>query len=71
MKQRMCIAIVEGDRISLAIDKKEKGYQEFSRVLGQIEKYGFMSWYGDVDIAGVERNGLVITSDYPKVKHET
>jgi len=57
-----CIAIAEGNRINLIIDKGEDGYEAFAKVTKQIDKHGFFCWLGDVvDEKGKERCGLVIT----------
>ena len=57
-----CTAVVEYGRINLIIMKNEKGYEEFAKVLGKIDKKGIMSWYGDVENEnGKEQSGLVIT----------
>lgn len=58
-----CTAIAEHGRISLIIQKGEVGYGEFAKVLNNIEKNSYISWYGDVeDESGKEQSGLVITS---------
>ena len=63
MKKAQCIAIAEHGRINLIISKKEKGYDEFKKIIGNIDKKGVFSWYGDVeDLNGNERSGLVITT---------
>lgn len=62
MSKARCIAIAEHGRINLIISKHEKGYDEFKKVLDDIEKKGIFSWYGDVeDLNGNERSGLVMT----------
>jgi hypothetical protein len=58
-----CTAVVSRGRINLVIQKGEKGYKAFVKVLNKIDKEGCMSWYGDVTTAdGEEQSGLVITS---------
>lgn len=59
-----CMAVVEHGRINLIIDKRDDGYEAFSKVLTAIKKKGVFCWYGDVeDEDGIERSGLVITSN--------
>jgi hypothetical protein len=62
-KQKIkCTAIVEHDRIQLIINKKDKGYNEFAKVINKIDKKGVMIWYGDVEDENfIETSGLVIT----------
>lgn len=48
MKKAVCTAVAEHDQIQLVIQKDEPGYQAFAKVLNMIEKYGYMSWYGDI-----------------------
>jgi len=58
-----CMAVVEGKRIQLIIQKGDEGYEDFSRVLTDMDSNGATSWYGDVtDEKGKEQSGLVITS---------
>lgn len=60
-----CVAIAEHGRINLIISKSEKGYDEFKKVLEDIEKgpRNSLSWYGYVeDLNGNERSGLIITN---------
>lgn len=62
MAKAKCIAIVEFGRINLIIQKNEKGYSQFAKVLHNIEKEGCMSWYGDVrNDNGDEQCGWIIT----------
>ena len=64
MQKAKCIAIAEDGRINLIISKKEKGYEEFKKILDTIDKKGIFSWYGDVeDLNGNERSGLVISTN--------
>ena len=60
-----CTAICKHGRINLIIKKGEKGYKDFAKVLNNIEKKGFFSWYGDVvNEQGKEQSGLIVTSNY-------
>jgi len=60
---KTCTAVVDGNRIQLDINKEDEGYKEFALVLHDIEKYGCLSWYGDICLPdGTERSGLVITA---------
>lgn len=59
-----CQATTRGNRINLLIQKGEKGYKAFAKVLQAFEKQGIASWYyGDVtDCEGKETSGLVIAA---------
>jgi len=71
MAKAVCIAIAEYGRINLIIQKNQKGYNKFAKVLSQIEIDGFQSWYGDVrDEDEKEQSGLIITFQIKKSKEE-
>jgi len=58
-----CTAITKNGRIQLIIQQGEDGYKEFADILNEVEKNGYLIWYGDVeDGQGEERGGLIITS---------
>lgn len=60
-REHACLAVVSGDRLQLFVQKGERGYKAFSRVIDKIEKKGVLAWYGDVRNGEVETSGLVIT----------